>query len=274
MTTFPRYDLSEKQIRGIARIVDCEQGTTAGEYAEASLMANRTDIAGDDKATVSRLIKTVTGGWFAYGLTRYREGYNGTENVPQHAIDAVVNVLVKGKRTLPRFVNEHDCLPDITTVTNGTKSNKKAWVRGKTILKNRYGSSWYFWDFPGGYDDDPFGYTSSAYRKKWGDSCYTFEQAKDDAVKVKSGYSGVFPALPDRGYYQYGDGITTLTKHRTQIKRMQMVCNWATGSAYAVDGKYGADTVKLVKKLENQAGLEQDGKFGKKCLAYVKALKK
>ena len=47
-TKFPTYKLNEKQIKGLANIVAHEQGTMAGMLAEASLMANLTDIKGDE----------------------------------------------------------------------------------------------------------------------------------------------------------------------------------------------------------------------------------
>ena len=115
-TKFPTYKLNEKQIKGLANIVAHEQGTMAGMLAEASLMANLTDINGDEYATVPNLIKKATGGWFAYGQKRYDQG---TTN--EKAIRAVKAVLVYGKRTLPRYINEHDCISDIVKVTNNAK---------------------------------------------------------------------------------------------------------------------------------------------------------
>lgn len=278
MGTFPKYKLTDAQIKGIANIVAHEQGTDneAGMYAEASLIANRTDIKGDEYATTENLIKTVTGGWFAYGKSRFE---TGTTNAK--AIKAVKDVIVLGKRTLPHYIDEHDCLSDISYVENGIKSDKSTWVKHKTVIYNRFTSRYKFYSFPGGIKTgvDPFGYTSDEMRKKLGEFCYTLEEAKGIVV-VKQPYSGTFPVLPDksfgvnRAYYQIGDGITTLTNYTTQIKRVQMVVNWAIGSNLTVDGQYGTKTAEAVKILQKKAGCDQNGKFGALCLAYCKKLKK
>ena len=44
MSKFPTYKLTDKQIRGIANIVLHEQGTVAGQYAEASQIANLCEL--------------------------------------------------------------------------------------------------------------------------------------------------------------------------------------------------------------------------------------
>ena len=175
---FPIYNLSAKQIKGIANIVLHEQGTIAGWYAEASQIANRTDIKGDSYATAANAVRTVTSGWYAKGKSRYSAGTNNKE-----VIDIVKRVFCDGYRTLPRYIDEHDCISDISTVKTGTlsvKADKSKWQQHKTIIKNKMGSTYTFYSFPGGYKTgvDPFGYTSKAYRDKWGDFCYTLEQAK------------------------------------------------------------------------------------------------
>ena len=164
---FPKYSLTQKQIRGLANIVLHENSsTTEAMYAEASLMANLTDIYGNDHATVDRLIKTATGGWFAHGKDRYNAG---TTN--KAAIKAVTDVIVKGKRTLPRYINEHDCLPDIEWVKNNGKkfsvNARSKYQMHKTVIYNRYCSEYTFYSFPGGVKTgvDPFGYTSDSMRE-------------------------------------------------------------------------------------------------------------
>lgn len=102
---------------------------------------------------------------------------------------------------------------------------------------------------------------------------YGFASAKY-IVAVASGYTGTFPTLPPRGYYQKGDGITTLTSYTTQIKRVQKVTNWVTGGSITVDGQYGSNTVTAVKAAQKILGVTQDGEFGSKTLATAKAYKK
>lgn len=169
---FPKYKLTEKQIRGIGCIVAHEQGTIAGWFAEASQIANLAELRYG-----GNLVKAVTSGWYAHGKSRYA---TGTTNPLILAI--VRRVLIDGFRTLPAFANEHDCMSDIASVKEGgknVKGDKSKWKRHTTVIKNRMGSTYYFWDFPGGYKTgvDPFGYTSKETRKKLGDFCYSLEEA-------------------------------------------------------------------------------------------------
>jgi len=169
---FPKYALNDQQIKGIANILQHEQPGIEGRMAEASLMANLVDKTGDDKATVDNLIKKATGGWFAKGKDRF----NNPGNPEQISIDAAKTVLVEGKRTLPRYVDEHDCFSDLTSVTNDGKSFKASdrsqYKPFVTKIKNRYGASGTFHSFPNA-KSDPFYYTSEELRQKWGDDCYS-----------------------------------------------------------------------------------------------------
>ena len=279
--TFPRYNLTEKQIKGLANIVLHEQGTLAGMCAEASLMANLTDIKGDDRATVTNLINMATGGWFAHGEKRYKEG---TTN--EKAILAVKAVLVYGKRTLPRYINEHDCMSDIVKVTNNakpfTKTLRSSYRQHTTVIQNRYGGKYVFYDFPGGADTgvDPFGYTSDAMRKIWGEECYTLEQAMDETFQAGEHYKGTYPVLPDsswgvkRKYFKIGDGIVTLKKYPEQIKRVQRLLKWAGFYTGEVDGKYWTGTAAAVRKAQKYFDLDVNGCFGEKCLKKFKKYRK
>lgn len=94
------------------------------------------------------------------------------------------------------------------------------------------------------------------------------------ATSAKKAYTGTFPALPPRGYYKQGDGITTLTNYPTQIKRVQQLVNWINGGNITVDGKYGANTAAAVKAAQKILGVAADGMFGPKTLAAAKAYKK
>lgn len=76
-------------------------------------------------------------------------------------------------------------------------------------------------------------------------------------VSGKSHYSGKYPSLANgrtdfngKGYYRRGDGIDTLKNFPTQIKRIQKLVNWITGDSISVDGKYGSQTEKAVKKAQ------------------------
>lgn len=282
---FPKYNLNDKQIRGIANIVLHEQGTTEGWYAEASQIANRTDIKGDSYAKPENAVKTVISGWYANGSSRYRKG---TDN--KLVIEIVKRVFCEGYRTLPRYIDEHDYINDIESARNSIiniKNKKSKWKKHKTIIKNKMGSKYIFYDFPGGYDTgvDPFGYTSKDYRKKWGDFCYTVEGAQeriDDKVKETvldllsdKMYSGEFPTLPQSGCFMIGDGYKRHVSYGKQIKLVQSLVNWILDSKLIVDGMYGEETKRAVKKVQKKLDIIQDGIFGantlRECKGYVKS---
>ena len=214
--TFPKYNLNDKQIKGIANILQHEQPGVEGRHAEASLMANLVDIKGDSYATVDNLIKKATGGWFAKG----KERFNNPGNPEQISIDAAKSVLVEGKRTLPRYVNEHDCFSDLTSVSNNGNSFKASdrsqYKQFVTKIKNRYGSSGTFHSFPNS-KSDPFYYTSEEYRKKWGEDCYSVNAGSGDAGK---GDGNTYLVNPNgykhmTGHAGMGDGKATYTKSVT-----------------------------------------------------------
>ena len=165
--TFPKYALNETQKKGIARIISREQSGKAGRFAEASLLANLTDISGDNKATVDNIVAKARGKWFST-----RGEYSKSYAPPQDALDAVQACIIDGKRTLPRYINEHDCFSDLTSVTNDgkaiTKTDRSKYKQHVTKIKNRYGASGTFYSFPDS-ASDPFYYTSASYRTKWGE---------------------------------------------------------------------------------------------------------
>lgn len=93
---------------------------------------------------------------------------------------------------------------------------------------------------------------------------------KSSSKKAKAHYNGTYPALPPRGYYQNGDGITTLKNYPTQIKRVQMLMNWAVNAKLAVDGQYGKATTASVNKFKKKVGLKEDGCFNLSTLNAAK----
>lgn len=102
----------------------------------------------------------------------------------------------------------------------------------------------------------------------------TTTQAKQTTTSSGKAYTGTYPALPPRGFYQKGDGITTYVNYPTQIKRVQALMNWVNGGSIAVDGKYGQQTVDAVNKFKKKAGLKQDGCFNLSTLNAAKKVRK
>ena len=188
---FPTYNLSEEQLKAIASQAYHEQGTPKGAAAEASLMANRFEIYGSSYGTgADGLYNYVrTSGWFDHAAANM-DSYDA----PQNVVDAVKDVLVNGKRTLPAYIDEHDCLSDLTSVTTDgkavNKNNRDAYEKNKTIIKNKYGSTYTFYSFPDT-DSDPFGYTSEDKRDELGDFHYDFDSG--EAVSCSGNGEYLFP---------------------------------------------------------------------------------
>ena len=104
---------------------------------------------------------------------------SNTSNLKDDVLQAVRAVLVDGKRTLPGYVDEHDCFSDISSATNNgssiSVSDRSSYKQNVTIMHNVYGSTYTFYTFPES-NSDPFGYISEDNRAKIGDDCYSFEE--------------------------------------------------------------------------------------------------
>ena len=191
-----KYDLTEKQLKSIARLCQQEQGSAVGAAVEASLMANRFELFGSKYGSGAEGLYNYVAysKWFAgskkyMGMTvdkngEYVQSEKSAKKIMNQLRDdvytAVYEVLNLGKRKLPLYVDEHDCIDcgkygfDVVKIVTGgtiiTKDDKKAiknhdnYVRDKTIIYNRYKSEYTFYTFPTK-SSDPFGYTASAKNK-------------------------------------------------------------------------------------------------------------
>lgn len=177
--SFMTYSLTDDQLRQLANVCQQEQGTAKGAAAEASLMANRFELYGSAYGTgeTGLLSYVRDSGWFANAGSVMDNGPSNGE-LSDDILNAVKNVLVGGKRTLPAYVDEHDLLSDISSATtNGTAidvSDRSAYKMHETTINNVYGATYKFYSFPDS-NADPFGYTSDANREKFGDVCYDFD---------------------------------------------------------------------------------------------------
>lgn len=103
----------------------------------------------------------------------------------------------------------------------------------------------------------------------------TRRRKAERALYLKSShYTGAFPKLPPRGYYQLGDGYEKHKSYSTNIKRVQKLANWILDRNLKVDGAYGPNTSKAVIDLQKRFGLPVNGCFGKKCLEASRNYKK
>lgn len=194
---FKKYNLSDSQLKKIARLCQQEQGTVTGAKAEASLMANQLETS------KTRQNKYGTGAdglynWVRNGGWYSRAAYwmdNG--ELASSILSGVRDVLVNGNRTLPQYADEHDCLSDIKSISTGSVRDKSAYIKGKTIVKNSYGSTWTFYCFPDSYSD-PFGYTAEAYKyvneqskaEEKKEETYTVQKATEKTIKICGHGSG------------------------------------------------------------------------------------
>lgn len=163
-----KYDqLTDDEIRRITAAMMSEQGSSVKAIAfEASLLANLTDKSRKYKSPREYLLKS---GWFNrrnvnQSYNRGRKCNNGRcwAEPTEAMIAAVDNVLRKGDRTT--VADEHDTFGDIAWIKTGDKKytsprdirNRKNYVNGKTVIKNRFGALYKFDCFPSR-GADPFG---------------------------------------------------------------------------------------------------------------------
>ena len=183
-TVFKKYDLTEDQLLQIASLCQAEQGTPIGAAAEASLMANRFELSKGTKGTTGNDL---------YNYIRNSSWWNDApgnmdkKNASKKVIERVKSVLVDGKRTLPGYIDEHDCIDcgsygfdivkiltgnDVITTSSPIKlKSHSSYIKHKTIIYNKYGSVYTFYSFPTAWSD-PFGYTNTENRRKIGDFYY------------------------------------------------------------------------------------------------------
>lgn len=172
--SFTKYSLTDSQLRQVTALCLHEQGTAKGAAAEASLIANRFELYGASYGSgANGLVNYLRNcGWFAYASRNMSD----TGVVTSAAYNAVKQVLVDGKRVLPKYVDEHDCFSDLSSVRNNNGQisiqNRQQYVSHVTKIRNRYGASYVFYSFPDT-NSDPFGYTSEANRRLYGDDCYS-----------------------------------------------------------------------------------------------------
>ena len=190
---FKTYDLSDDDILQIARLCAQEQGTDSmpGILAEASLIANLYELhngVGDNGVKYNNIVDFAKYmGWWANSKEVME---NGAENNPinKEIKLAVKKVLVDGKRTIPKYVDEHDSINDLSEVKNNgeviDKSNPDEYVSKETVCSQDSDKfedpiDWTYYNHPDGKKSDPFGYSSSENVDKYGDFCYK----ADDIVK-------------------------------------------------------------------------------------------
>lgn len=158
------YELTEKELEAIAYVCYKEQGSASGAADEASLMANRYELYADKEKYPTLYDYVRDCRWWAKSKSRM----DNPGNVSPEVETAVYEVLVEGNRTLPPYVDEHDCAKDIKKASNNgvqiSVNNREAYIPGVTVLENKYGAKYTFYAFAGG-TGDPMGYTNTALKR-------------------------------------------------------------------------------------------------------------
>lgn len=182
-----KYYFTDDQIKALAAKCIQEQGTDIeGIKAEASIMANLYEYLGTYKGSGEEGLYSYvsTGGWFG-GYSKWSSAQNDhLGEVTNEIFDAVKHVF-EVERTLPLWIDEHDCwfcntknycgngnMGDICTITNNgssysdksTITDRDKYDSDKTVINNVYGATYTFYSFEGS-NSDPFGYTEASYNR-------------------------------------------------------------------------------------------------------------
>ena len=208
--SFTKYGLSEDELLKIASLCYKEQGNAVGAAAEASLMANLFETSSGAQKYRNEYGETGAGlyhyaresGWW-YNAANHMD----SKSAPSDVVEYVRKVLVDGMRTLPGYVNEHDCYDcnggntcsstgirgDICKLDNGSEKlismadikNRSNYKSGVTKIYNVYGAEYIFYSFPTS-SSDPFGYDSNSLREELGDCHYNVETWEPVDCKASS----------------------------------------------------------------------------------------
>lgn len=153
------YSLTDEQLLACARLCQQEQDTVLGAAAEMSLALNRYEKNIDRYSSVYDYMRA--SGWFANAA--YHMDYGKCSGAVLKAVSDVLG----GNRTLPEYIDEHDCVSDIVSISTGNKHNRSDYIPDQTVITNVYGAVYTFYSFPDpDADCDPFGYTSKPMDKQ------------------------------------------------------------------------------------------------------------
>lgn len=257
-----KYDLTELQIRHLAIICYREQGNNdAGVRACASHMCNYFEKW--QSRRFNTIYECVFGSGWYWTRSRNETWVYEHPSVPQAAIDAVRDVIIKGNRTLPEYVDEYDCLSDIKEASNnGTPfdpHDRTKYQKDVTRITNVYGSDYTFFCFPDGAGGtcDAFGYISKP-EKESENPMTTVEKAirwmESLAADNSHGYDQIY-RWGEKGDYDCSSAVITAWEQAG----VPVKSNGATytGNMYNVFRRLGFKDVTASCNLATGAGLKR-----------------
>ena len=243
------YKLSNEQIIAIARLCYQEQGTAIGAAAEASLACNLYEKHSSNFSSVYDYMRN--SGWFA-NAAHYMDYGRCTGDV----LSAVIDVL-NGNRTLPEYVDEHDCFTDIVSISTGANVyDKSAYIKDVTKIRNTYGAVYTFYCFPDN-TSDPFGYTSKPIsEQKDGNTMIekAISQMETWANDNSHGYDQIY-RWGERGDYDCSSAIIQAWENANVPVKSQGATY--TGNMKKVFLKCGFKDVTSQVNLANGSGLKR-----------------
>ena len=174
---FTKYNYDDETLKQIAGVAMAENGEDNGRF-EMSLMANLFEKNSGYSSVLDYVLNST---WFA------AKGHAG-DPVSDEVLKAARDVFNNGNRTIPKEVDEHDCIDcgsygfDVSSIELDGKTytshddllNLANYVSGKTVIHNKYGSTYTFYSWPDGqksktgrwmtdYWGDPFGAISGSW---------------------------------------------------------------------------------------------------------------
>lgn len=170
--SFHHYEFNDTQLYDLLDVANGENGgSDTAIQTEMSIMANlyeKNGASGGNYTEEGMLNYIRNGGWFAEGNAK-KIGDGTHDNHSVERLNMARDIYNNGNRTLPVQILEHDCIvcgnqrDIIYTANNGVEfeaTDRSQYKRGVTLIKNRYGSTYIFWDWadPENKTGDPFGY--------------------------------------------------------------------------------------------------------------------
>lgn len=221
-SSYPLYNLDDETKEFVAGVVAGETGGADSVAArqEASQMANLNEVHFKKQPNAESIKATLTSGWYATRSLR-----QSATDVTREAVETVMN---NGRRTLPRYVTEHDMFPgDIKNA-----KDRSEYKVGDDVA-NIYGSKYKFYTFFGrDKKGDIAGYFPKDYEKyqndvPWGGGAGTGAKLRRRNFSLShpvslgghgEGDSGYKPRIGRASTYQpkrmggFGIGVTSTTQ--------------------------------------------------------------